>query len=489
MFDTRDGVMKRKAVFISVFMMCTFVSAQGFNSCEWVQHLGNPQRTGYSACNGPEMPEVLWKVSIPGEFEKPPFIADDKVLILWMNLQGYVEAKVLLLDVLTGEILQDYYDPHLSRVFPVGDRIINKSGSYVYEIDLVSATKTLLTVTPKKGSPLYPVVLKEKIVFPGTPVVCLSISDFDVIWRLEDVMLDPELNLFNLAGDEDILTFIMQNRLYVVDSSTGVLKWTSEPLSLALWVALGKDTIYVGGKNLWAFDRNGSEIWHFVPDERIVSNIVLGPEGVYFADEGNNLYKIDMNGNLVWKMYWEVSPWYYKTHLIGAGDMLYCIGNYGKPDLVARIHVSAYNMEDGNMIWDLEFGASCYIKASPATAEGILVIGNTNGELIALASDPELFVRQGDAFLSEDLTEKAINSYEKAVELYEKKGYISQSQELQERILELENLLEFPSPSEVPESTPEPSNLWTLLLVIVFIGALFGTLLVYRFIKREKVCK
>jgi len=471
--------MKSKAVFVSVFMMCTFVSAQGFNSCEWVQHLGTPQRTGYSACNGPETPEVLWKVSIPGEFDTP-FIVDDNVLILWKNPRGFVEAKVLLLDVLTGKILQDYYDPQLSRVFPVDDRIIGESGSYVYEVDLVSATKTLLTVTPKKGSPLYPVILKGKIVFPATPAVCLSTSDFDVVWSLKDVMVDPELGLFNLAGDEDIVAFIMQDRLYVVDSSTEVLKWTSEPLTLALWVTFGKDAIYCGGENLWAFNRNGSEIWHFIPDERIVSNIVLGLDSMYFADEGNNLYKIDINGNLIWKTCWEVSPWYYKTHLIGAGDTLYCIGNYGKPDLVARTYISAYNMEDGNMIWDLEFGPSCYIKGSPATAEGILVIGNTNGELIALASDPELYKKQGDTFLSENLKDEALNSYKKAVELYEKKGDTSRSQDVQERIHELEDEPESPPPTTPPEpSSPIP------FFAVILVAVLMGILITYYLIKHK----
>ena len=465
--------MKSKAVFVSVFMMCTFVSAQGFNSCEWVQHLGTPQRTGYSACNGPEAPEVLWKVSIPGEFDTP-FIVDDNVLILWKNPRGFVEAKVLLLDVLTGKILQDYYDPQLSRVFPVDDRIIGESGSYVYEIDLVSATKTLLTVTPKKGSPLYPVILKGKIVFPATPAVCLSTSDFDVVWSLKDVMVDPELDLFNLAGDEDIVAFIMQDRLYVVDSSTGVLKWTSEPLTLALWVTFGKDTIYCGGRNLWAFDRNGSEIWHFIPDERIVSNIVLGLDGMYFADEGNNLYKIDINGNLIWKICWEVSPRYYKTHLIGAGDTLYCIGNYGKPDLVARTYISAYNMEDGNMIWDLEFGSSCYIKGSPATAEGILVIGNTNGELIALASDPELYKKQGDTFWSENLKDEALNSYEKAAELYEKNGNSTQSREIRELISEIENFSETKSPT-IPAEPSIPIPISTVLVFTVVLAGIFIT--------------
>ena len=94
------------------------------------------------------------------------------------------------------------------------------------------------------------------------------------------------------------------------------------------------------------------------------------------------------------------------------------------------------------------------------------MIGNTDGELIALASDPDLFMEQGDAFLSKGLRNQAISSYKKAAELYEKKGDTSRSQDVQERIHELEDEPE----SSLPMTPPEPSApipFFAVILVVV----------------------
>ncbi|MBU7023945.1 MAG: PQQ-like beta-propeller repeat protein, partial [Theionarchaea archaeon] len=126
--------------------------------------------------------------------------------------------------------------------------------------------------------------------------------------------------------------FIMRKdgmRLLAVDTQTGTLTWETSPLHGARWLSLKENTVYCGGKNLWAFNRDGTQRWVFFPEEHIISNLVLGSDAVYFVDEEDNLYKVDFNGNLVWKTKCEASLEYYETHLIGAGDILYCIGNYG----------------------------------------------------------------------------------------------------------------------------------------------------------------
>ena len=134
------------------------------------------------------------------------------------------------------------------------------------------------------------------------------------------------------------------------------------------------------------------------------------------------------------------------------------------------------------------------VRPCPTVTEGILVVAKKEMQyensivwmkpeiLMALASDPELFVKQGDAFLSEDLRDRAISSYEKAAELYEREGNTSQSQEMRERIQELENQPESPPPESTPSSTaesimpttpPEPSApipFFAVILVVVLMG-------------------
>ena len=164
-------------------------------------------------------------------------------------------------------------------------------------------------------------------------------------------------------------------------------------------------------------------------------------------------------------------------------------------------------MEDGSELWNMELNPPTYIRGFPAVTEGIFVFGTTGGEVLALASDPDLFMRQGNAFLLKDHTEKAINSYKKAAELYEQKGDLPRSEEIQKRIDELEPPSASPQettppttspsapfstqPETSPESTlpptQEPSPL--IPLSVVLIGVVIGIFVAYYIINRKKIQK
>ncbi|MBU7026305.1 MAG: PQQ-binding-like beta-propeller repeat protein [Theionarchaea archaeon] len=506
--------MKSVMLLILTLTSCILAGALGFDSCKWNSYLGNPQRTGYSVCDGPDMPEILWKVEMPGAFDASPFIMDDKVLILWYNSMYHTsEAKVLFFDIVTGEVLQQFGQRRFlfSEVFPVDDKVIGLDGRRVYEIDPVQKSTTLLVEIPEEsprdssqnneisegsGKPFffaynrYPIILEKGIVVPAIPPVCLSASDYSIVWNLEKTTSYPHLRAYDVAGDETIIVFTMATNgiphLVAVDPSTGMLLWESDPLPLAFWLAVGEDTVYCGGKHLWAFSRDGSALWKFTPEAELVTNVVLGPDAVYAADAAHNLYKVDVNGNLVWKTDWNGSP-FYQSHLIGAGDILYCIEVLGETE---GSHLAAYKMEDGSKLWSVEVGSQSWVRKAPAVAGGILVIGNIDGELIALASDPDLFVEQGNAFLSKGLRNQAISSYKKAAELYEREGNTSQSQEIRERIQELENQPESPPPESTTPSTPEsimpttppelstPISLSAVILIVVLIGIPFAYYLI-----------
>jgi outer membrane protein assembly factor BamB len=486
--------MKTMRLLVSAFTVCILVSVPSSDSSQWTEYLANSQRTGYSADNGPEVPFLLWEVNLSGSFDTP-FILEDNVLILWKDSRHHaLKEKVLLIDLLTGDILQEFNQSGpiiFSIAFPVNDQIIGTCGGNIYEVDLAKTEVTQVAKTPEKGPHMYPIILKDKIIISTMPVVCLSTSNFDTIWTLEDAAVAPDFRPLSLAGNEHISAFLMTEngvpQLLVVEP-TGMLKWVSDPLPAALWLTLGENSIYCGGRNLWAFDYSGKEIWHYTPEERIVSNIVLGPKDAFFADCAHNLYRVDSQGNLVWRTGYEGSSSFLETHLVGAGDSLYCIGNLGdNPADITKSYVAAYSMEDGSQMWNLEFGSSHHIKAPPAVAGGILVVGKNNGEMIALASDPDLFLEQGDAFLSNGLKDQAIDSYEKAAQLYEKEGDLDKSQELQEKISELEDQRE-PTiePSVPPESPPVISNFFIVGIAVLAI-TLFGIFIVYYFVKHKKL--
>ncbi|MBU7018640.1 MAG: PQQ-binding-like beta-propeller repeat protein [Theionarchaea archaeon] len=504
---------KRKYSIVLAVICLPLAGAACLYTSEWADYLGNPQRTGYSGDNGPEMPETLWEVNIPGDFDTSPFIAGDKVLLLWKDdMYHLVKTKVFLLDLCTGDIEKELNSDLIFKAFFMDDHILGVSIETIHEIDRISGEITFLSFMPKKSfvmTSLYPLILEDRIVIPTTPVVCLSSSDFHTLWTLGDTS-DSDLEPVCLAGDESLIIFVARKngiaQLVAVDPSNGIIKWRIDPLRGARWLAMGKDAIYCGGRNLWAFDRDGKQLWVFFPHEGIVSNIVVGKDALYIVDEANTLCKVDFSGSLVWKTEWEVSPWFYETHLLGTGDILYCIGNYGDAVSVDRSQVTAHSMEDGSRLWDVEFGPSQYVKGSPALAGGVLVIGTTNGTVIALASDPELYVRQGDALLSKNLREKAIDSYKKAAEFYEKKGNMNRSQEIQMQIELIENLQtttpktpETPPPdsyqpsplSTSPPETPPVSSLLlpessSHLISVLAIVVLIGIFISYVFFKKRK---
>lgn len=518
------NIMKNRWLLLTLtIILCGFVDAH-IDSCQGTDYLQNPQRTGYSVCTGPDSPIELWKAEFPGDFDTSPFIVDDKVLIVWKNSRVHLwETKVVLLDLITGRIFKEVRsDDFIFKAFPIGQQILGIASEKVYEINFDSGEVSFLAPIPEKSfvmTNMYPLVLEDRIIIPTTPVVCLSRSDFHLLWNLKDTISDCELRPVSLAGDETLAVFVMATddgyRIFAVNPSTGSLKWKSDLLPAAHWLALGEKTIYCARERLWAFDRKGSALWEFVPEEKIVSNIVVGPNALYIADAANKLYRIDFDGNLVWKTEWEVSLWNRETHLFGAGDILYCIANFG--DFGSQL--SAFDMGDGRRIWDFEFETPEWIKGSPlalikgfpAVGNGILVIGKIGGEITALASDPDIFVRQGDAFFSEGYTEKAINSYKKAAELYEQKGDLTRSEEIEKQIDKLEPPSKSPpettppptppttsppappsnQPETPPESTSPPQEPLTLipLTAVVLIGAVIGVFVTYYIISGKKTQK
>lgn len=510
-----SDVMKKKLSLISAVMICNIAYMSCSDLSQWADYLGNSQRTAYSDCTGPDSLTKLWKVDLRGEFDTPPFIIDDSVLVLLKDSASHHwKSRIFSFDLLTGEVLHEVDDKPFFKIFPVGDQILGVSGLELYEIDPSSGKSTLLTSFSGRtfgGSLIYPVILEDRIVFPTTPVVCLSRSDFDTLWNLNRITREKDLIPGDLAGDETLIVFLVYtergDRILSVNPSTGLQRWKSDILPFASWLALDDNMVYCAGERLWAFDRRESKLWEFIPEKHVISNIVVGPDSVYLADAAHNLYRIDLDGNLVWKTDWEGyvlctnegSVLCCATHLIGAGNILYCIGNF----MDGGSQIAAYNMEDGSRMWSshLEIPGirlpHGLLEGPPAIADGILVIGDMWGNITAFASDPDLFVKQGDAFLSKGHTEEAINSYEKAAELHKKKGNLAQSQKIQERIHELENPLDSEpsttSPTE-PSTTPSesthpesPKSLIPFSIALGLIGTSIGISIAYYIIRQRKI--
>ncbi len=453
--------------------------------CSWAQYLGNPGRTGYINCSGPDSPEILWEITMDGE-TRAPFIMEDTVVIPYETCTsgcsfGYVptmKTTVAMIDLLTGTLLQEIaVEDWLVSACPVGQKkVLLESEKMLYDIDFASASVSSISEVYIPSTVLYfplhyPVVLQGKIVVPTKGlIVCFSRSDYRRLWDLESSLgpLYPsDGDLLNIAVSEDVVYTILGGeegeRIWAVDSATGTFIWVSEPLNV-LEIAVDGPMLLAGGDNRYSSDaktgkvysldtKTGKVLWMF-ECEAVRSNIMVGPDAVYFTDD-MTLYAVDKyTGKLEWKKerknVWGLGT----TYLIGTGNSIICSDIY---------NLTSFSAEDGTQLWNVHFQDSMKLfgkKTSPAVAEGIIIIEKSEqgNKVLAFASDPGIFVKQGGAFVSMGLKEKAGDSYRKAVNLYEKKGNLEKAEEIRKKISELGLPLETqpPTPSASPPSSVQP---------------------------------
>lgn len=474
-------------------------------SCQWNQYLGDPGRTAYAGCSAPESAEVLWEVTLDG-VSGMPFIIGDKVIVLSQfysffpsELESAPPSNVTVIDLLTGALLKKVVpEKEPVGVYPVGGNVLIDAGTMLYELDLSSEEVVPVSQIPGRCfclSGCHPVILADRIIFPTTPVVCLSRDDYHTVWNLETSLgpLYPEnAEIKDIAASANQVVIILEEKegkkLLAVDTETGELIWMKN--LMATRVATDGSVGLVGGDNVYAIDaETGKPLWIFEV-EYTWSNIAVGPHAVYFTDAQNYLYAVDKEtGQLKWKSPWEEGEWI--TYIIEAEDTIICSN---------ILNLTVFSAKDGSTLWSLHFrdySGPFPDKPCPALADGILIVPRKElqqgdsfvimrpEQLTALASDPDLFRKQGDAFLSRDLRDKAIGSYEKAAELYERKGDISRTQEIQERIRELENYQESLSStpetvsrapsSPVSELTKSVSPLFILIIIVAIIGISIAT--------------
>ena len=487
--------MSKKIKYIWTFVVsASIVCASLSEPCQWDQYLGSPERTGYRTCNGPDSPEIFWEITLEGEIGNP-LTAGDRIIVpcrrcisgcSFGSIPSY-ETTIVVIDLLTGIPLQEIVvEGSLRGVYPLGDLLLGESTNELYEIDIISEKVSLISGISGEFSSscyphCYPALLPDKIVFPTTPVICLSRVDYSILWDLQSSLesfYSENAETINIAASTDIVYVILRDeedsKIWAVDSSTGTLIWVSNTLK-ASNIAVDGSILFAGGDALYALNaETGKLLWMFPCESGIHSNIVAGPFAVYFTDN-KKLYAVDKNtGELKWESQWEgLSFWI--TDVIGAGNVIFCSNIF---------KLSSFSAEDGTLLWNVHFQNHIDHspqKQCPVVANRILIVGGDehSNRLIALASNPDLFVMRGDALLSQDVMDSAIDAYKKAAELYEKRGDLSRSQEMLEKIQELETQPESSSPVILPEPPTQID-----LLAIISVVVLIGILSVYYLVKR-----
>ncbi len=129
-------------------------------------------------------------------------------------------------------------------------------------------------------------------------------------------------------------------------------------------------------KNLYSLDPvNGTMIWTFSVDNgRWIGSPLVFNNLIYAPCSDNNMYVLDLQGNLQWKFNTKAALW---AKPVTDGKVIY---------LASMDHwIYALQPSDGTVIWKTDSGGA--MVASPALdSNGILYVGTLANELIAVQS-------------------------------------------------------------------------------------------------------
>jgi hypothetical protein len=206
---------------------------------------------------------------------------------------------------------------------------------------------------------------------------------------------------------------------------------------------------------------------------------MVGPTFICVADD-TYIFCIDkFSGNLLWETQREELPFTRKglpilrTFIMGTRNTIICSDIFD---------MTCFSPENGEKLWNVHFQDSVdhrWQKPCPAITEGIIIVNGeeNSNSLLAIASNPQLFAQQGDAFLSQGIPDKAAESYRKASDLYERKGDQEKAQEMQEKISKLESSPEPMIPSKIQSY---------VLFVTLMLGIVIISILMYAFEIRKR---
>lgn len=174
--------------------------------------------------------------------------------------------------------------------------------------------------------------------------------------------------------------YYTSGRLHAINPD-GSLKWSSGKIGAISRSspAIGYDgTIYVGSINgkLYAFNPNGTQKWVFTTGLYIYSAPAIATDGtIYVGSYDRKLYAVNPNGTEKWSFV--TGDNIYSSPAIGADGIIYVGSRDGK--------LYAVN-PDGTEKWS--FVTTGFVYSSPAIgADGTIYVGSNNGKLYAISPD------------------------------------------------------------------------------------------------------
>lgn len=358
----------------------------------WPQALHDAQHSSASTAVGPTTGRIRWRRTLEGNVTPGPVVAADGTIYAASNA-GVLHA----LDPATGEDLwtvdgEGGYGLDLSTspaVLP--DGVVLWPGPH----------NTLYAVSAR-GDVLWRLELDGAVTSPAVETDGIAVVG-DSTGRL--LLLHPDANGPGATWDVDLDEQTYGSPVIAVDGRTvyqsvlsgvvavrdGGVLWRSEAPSEIVEVsaALGPDgTVVVGTNDPYQYGldpTDGDVRWRFRRDFWTYSSPSVTSDGiVYFGDHDNRVTGLDVaSGELVFRF----SGSRENVNPGGIGIWTSVVVDAHHSAYVGTREGLVYGVDrDGELMWELRAGTT--VDSYPAlTADGALVIGTADGELLAIADD------------------------------------------------------------------------------------------------------
>ena len=318
----------------------------------WDNKIFVGSRDGKLYCLNSSNGEEIWSILLQTNpqhtgISSSPKISNGKVFVGTFNETGG-NGSVYCLNAEDGIVVWEYHNCssiHFSSV------AIHDGKVFIGMIGLFNSTS--LSSDPPYG------------------ILCLNENDGSLIWQYNtngSVASSPAVfgNNVYFTTKGGYLYKVSENGEGIWEKEIGIS--VSSPAIINGKIYVGSGTFATSGK-FYCYDKDGNELWGFIPNGGVQSSPVVADGKVFFATNTANgtIYSLDLEGNLVWnfrptpKGYILGSPAVADNRLFIASDngYIYCFAGNKKP-LAAFTYTPASPRLDDEITFDASASSDTY---------------------------------------------------------------------------------------------------------------------------------